>query len=133
MIELQDITKIYADFTAVKNLNLTVRAGEVFGFIGPKGAGKTTTIKIIGGILKPTAGSARICGIDIGRQPEAAKKMIGFIPSTFPGFDPELPTYDYDLEKAKKLLAEAGYPNGFETMISIQPTKQVVEILCGGG
>jgi ABC-2 type transport system ATP-binding protein len=80
MIELQDITKIYADFTAVKNLNLTVRAGEVFGFIGPNGAGKTTTIKIIGGILKPTAGSARICGIDIGRQPEAAKKMIGFIP-----------------------------------------------------
>ena len=80
MIELQDITKIYAGFTAVKNLSLTVRAGEVFGFIGPNGAGKTTTIKIIGGILKPTAGKAKICGIDIGCQPEAAKKKIGLIP-----------------------------------------------------
>jgi ABC-2 type transport system ATP-binding protein len=80
VIELQDITKIYAGFTAVKNLSLTVRAGEVFGFIGPNGAGKTTTIKIIGGILKPTAGKAKICGIDIGCQPEAAKKKIGFIP-----------------------------------------------------
>ena len=80
MIEFQDITKTYADFTAVKNLNLTVQAGEVFGFIGPNGAGKTTTIKIIGGILQPTAGNVKICGIDIGRHPEAAKKEIGFIP-----------------------------------------------------
>ena len=80
MIELQGITKTYADFTAVKDLNLTVRPGEVFGFIGPNGAGKTTTIKIIGGILQPTTGNARICGIDIGQRPEAAKKKIGFIP-----------------------------------------------------
>ena len=80
MIELKGITKTYADFTAVNNLNLTIQPGEVFGFIGPNGAGKTTTIKIIGGILRPTAGSARICGIDIGRQPEAAKRKIGFIP-----------------------------------------------------
>jgi ABC-2 type transport system ATP-binding protein len=80
VIELIGITKTYAKFTAVKNLNLTVRAGEVFGFIGPNGAGKTTTIKIIGGILKPTAGQAKICGIDIGIQPETAKKKIGFIP-----------------------------------------------------
>ena len=80
MIELQNITKTYADFTAVNNLNLKVEAGEIFGFIGPNGAGKTTTIKIIGGIISPTAGRARICGIDIGRHPEAAKKRIGFIP-----------------------------------------------------
>lgn len=80
MIEINDITKKYADFTAVYNLNLTVRPGEVFGFIGPNGAGKTTTIKILGGILDPTTGSARICGIDIIKDPVEAKRKIGFVP-----------------------------------------------------
>lgn len=80
MIELEGITKKYADFTAVSNLNLTANPGEIFGFIGPNGAGKTTTIKIISGILAPTTGRVRICGIDIQQQPVAAKKKIGFIP-----------------------------------------------------
>ncbi len=80
MIELEGITKKYADFTAVSNLNLTANPGEIFGFIGPNGAGKTTTIKIISGILAPTTGRIRICGIDIQQQPVAAKKKIGFIP-----------------------------------------------------
>jgi len=80
MIELEGITKKYADFTAVSSLNLTANPGEVFGFIGPNGAGKTTTIKIISGILAPTEGRVRICGIDIQQQPVAAKMKIGFIP-----------------------------------------------------
>lgn len=80
MIEIVNISKIYNSFAAVKDLSLTVRAGEVFGFIGPNGAGKTTTIKIIGGIMQPTSGTVKICGIDIGREPEAAKMKIGFIP-----------------------------------------------------
>jgi len=80
MIEIEGITKKYADFTAVSNLNLTANPGEIFGFIGPNGAGKTTTIKIISGILAPTTGRVRICGIDMQQQPVAAKKKIGFIP-----------------------------------------------------
>ena len=80
MIELADITKKYDTFTAVDNLSLTVGQGEIFGFIGPNGAGKTTTIKIISGIMHPTSGSVRICGIDVRRQPVAAKQQIGFIP-----------------------------------------------------
>jgi ABC-2 type transport system ATP-binding protein len=80
MIELDNVTKQYAEFTAVDNLSLSVAAGEVFGFIGPNGAGKTTTIKIMGGILVPTAGTVRICGMDIAQHPEAAKRRIGFIP-----------------------------------------------------
>jgi len=66
MIELRNIDKNYGNYTALHQLNLSVPAGEVFGFIGPNGAGKTTTIKIIGGILAPTAGTA--------------KQRIGFIP-----------------------------------------------------
>lgn len=80
MIELKGLTKKYGDFTAVENLNLTVKRGEVFGFIGPNGAGKTTTIKMIGGVLEPSAGSITIAGMDMQKQPEAAKRKIGFIP-----------------------------------------------------
>ena len=80
MIELRNIVKDYGSYTALHQLDLSVPAGEVFGFIGPNGAGKTTTIKVIGGILAPTAGSVRIAGIDMARDPVAAKQRIGFIP-----------------------------------------------------
>ena len=80
MIELQSIIKTYGSYTALHGLNLSVPAGEIFGFIGPNGAGKTTTIKIIGGIMAPTAGTVRIAGIDMARDPVAAKQRIGFIP-----------------------------------------------------
>ena len=80
MIELKSITKKYGNFRAVDNLNLTVGKGELFGFIGPNGAGKTTTIKMIGGILAPSSGTVTVAGIDMQKQPEAAKSKIGFIP-----------------------------------------------------
>lgn len=80
MIELKDISKKYGDFKAVDNLNLTVERGEIFGFLGPNGAGKTTTIKMISGVLEPSTGTVTIGGIDMVKQPEAAKRKIGFIP-----------------------------------------------------
>jgi ABC-2 type transport system ATP-binding protein len=80
MIELKGITKKYGDFRAVDNLSLKVDRGEIFGFLGPNGAGKTTTIKMIAGVLEPSAGSITIGGIEMLKQPEAAKRKIGFIP-----------------------------------------------------
>ena len=80
MIELKFLTKKYGDYKAVDDLNLFVKKGEIFGFIGPNGAGKTTTIKMIGGILAPSAGSVTVAGIDIQKEPEKAKRKIGFIP-----------------------------------------------------
>ena len=80
MIELKAVSKKYGDFQAVDNLNLTVARGEIFGFLGPNGAGKTTTIKMIAGVLEPSAGTITIGGIDMLKQPEAAKRKIGFIP-----------------------------------------------------
>lgn len=80
MIELKDLTKKYGKLVAVDYLNLKIPKGEIFGFIGPNGAGKTTTINMIGGILEPTLGVVRICGIDMGQDPEKAKRKIGFIP-----------------------------------------------------
>jgi ABC-2 type transport system ATP-binding protein len=80
MIELENISKAYGNTLAVNRLNLSVLKGEIFGFIGPNGAGKTTTINMIGGILSPTSGTVRICGIDMKTEPEKSKSKIGFIP-----------------------------------------------------
>ncbi len=80
MIEISGLAKKFGNFRAVDSLDLTVNAGEVFGFIGPNGAGKTTTIKMIAGVLAPTWGRIKICGIDLLHHPEAAKRKIGFIP-----------------------------------------------------
>lgn len=80
MIEIIHLSKKYGSFEAVKDISLSIAAGEIYGFIGPNGAGKTTTISIMGGILAPTSGRVRICGIDMTDAPEAAKSRIGFIP-----------------------------------------------------
>lgn len=80
MIKLSELTKDYGTIVAVNKLNLSVAAGEIYGFIGPNGAGKTTTIRMMGGILAPTSGMVHVGGIDMGENPVDSKKMIGFIP-----------------------------------------------------
>lgn len=80
MIRLTRLTKQYGTFTAVDGIDLEVPPGELFGFLGPNGAGKTTTLRMIAGILKPTSGTVEIGGIDIERDPIAAKARLGFIP-----------------------------------------------------
>ena len=80
MIQLQQLTKKYGTFTAVDAIDLSVPAGQLFGFLGPNGAGKTTTLRMIAGILRPTAGRIRIGGIDIVDRPNEAKARLGFIP-----------------------------------------------------
>jgi ABC-2 type transport system ATP-binding protein len=80
MILVQDLVKRYGAFTAVDGVSLEVAKGEIHGFLGPNGAGKTTTIRIIAGLLKPTQGRIVIDGHDLAREPEAAKRALGFIP-----------------------------------------------------
>ena len=80
MIRLTNLSKQYGSFTAVDAINLTVPPGELFGFLGPNGAGKTTTLRMIAGILQPTSGSVEIDGVDIAKDPIAAKAKLGFIP-----------------------------------------------------
>lgn len=80
MIELTGLTKQYGTTRAVDHLDLRVAKGEIFGFIGPNGAGKTTTIRMMAGVLRPTEGTVRIDGIPMATNPEAAKRVIGFIP-----------------------------------------------------
>jgi ABC-2 type transport system ATP-binding protein len=80
MIELQHLTKRYAQTLAVDDVSLTVPPGEVFGFLGPNGAGKTTTIRMMMGLLQPTSGTVSLGGHDLAREPIAAKQLCGFVP-----------------------------------------------------
>ena len=80
MLQIENLTKKFGNFTAVDSVNLDIKEGEVFGFLGPNGAGKTTTVKIISGILKPTSGSVSIDGVDVINNPIESKKMISYIP-----------------------------------------------------
>ena len=80
MIEIDDLTKRYGDFTAVDRLSLTAARGEIFGFLGPNGAGKTTTIRIIAGLSLPSTGVVRVNGIDVVREPVRAKAELGYVP-----------------------------------------------------
>jgi ABC-2 type transport system ATP-binding protein len=80
MIRLHDLSKRYGGFTAVDAINLDVPKGQLFGFLGPNGAGKTTTLRMIAGILRPTSGRVEIAGVDIVKDPIAAKTRLGFIP-----------------------------------------------------
>jgi ABC-2 type transport system ATP-binding protein len=80
MIELKSLTKNYGSFTAVDSIDLSVPDGELFGFLGPNGAGKTTTLRMIAGILQPTSGTIHLAGIDLDKDPLAAKSKLGFIP-----------------------------------------------------
>jgi ABC-2 type transport system ATP-binding protein len=69
--------------TAVKDLTLGIQQGDVFGLIGPDGAGKTTTLRMLAGVLKPTSGRATVLGEDVGRHPEALREKIGYMPQRF--------------------------------------------------
>lgn len=80
MIELRNLTKKYGDFTALRGLDLQVPRGTLYGLLGPNGAGKTTALRVIAGILKPTAGAVRLCGYDVLADPERAKSRLGYIP-----------------------------------------------------
>ena len=80
MIEIRNLRKVYGDFVAVQDLTLTVQPGEILGLVGPNGAGKTTTLRCLVGILPPTAGTVRIAGHDLEKEPVPARRHLAFVP-----------------------------------------------------
>ena len=84
MIEIEHLTKRYGSHTAVSDLNLTIEAGQIYGFLGPNGAGKSTTMNIMTGCLASTEGTVRIDGYDIYEEPAQAKARIGYLPEQPP-------------------------------------------------
>jgi ABC-2 type transport system ATP-binding protein len=94
MLEIRHLVKLFGPLVAVDDVSFTVPQGEVLGFLGPNGAGKSTTMKMITGFLAPTAGTAIICGHDIGTQPIAAKRHIGYLPEGAPAY-PDMTPADF--------------------------------------
>lgn len=82
-VEVLDLTRDFDGLTAVKGLTFSVERGELFGLVGPDGAGKTTTLRMLAGVLRPTAGDARVGGISVTRDPEAVKSGIAYMPQRF--------------------------------------------------
>lgn len=82
LIDAHELTKLYGEKTAIREVTFVVQPGEIFGFLGPNGAGKTTTIKIIAGLLHPTSGTVSVAGYDVLEQPLQAKAANGYVPDT---------------------------------------------------
>ncbi len=105
MIEVSSLSKRYGNFLAVKDVNFSIKKGEVVGFLGPNGAGKSTIMNILTGYLSLTQGTVTIDGFDITEDPEAAKRRIGYLPE-LPPLYPDMKVKEYlafvfDLKKVK--------------------------------
>ena len=105
-ISVQGLSRVFGAFKAVDDLSFDVRRGEVFGFLGANGAGKSTTIRMLCGLLTPTAGRALIDGIDVGEDPEAVKRRIGYMSQRFSLY--ELLTVDQNIRFYAGLYGLAG-------------------------
>ena len=94
MIELIHLVKKFGDLVAVNDVTLTVPRGEFFAMLGPNAAGKTTTLKILAGLMKPTSGCARVCGFDMQLQPLEARRHIAYVPD-FPFLYDKLTAWEF--------------------------------------
>jgi ABC-2 type transport system ATP-binding protein len=94
MIELIQLTKKFGDLVAVNDMTLNIRRGEFFAMLGPNAAGKTTAIKLMTGLIKPTSGTARICGFDVQAQPLEARKRLAYVPD-FPFLYDKLTAWEF--------------------------------------
>jgi drug efflux transport system ATP-binding protein len=86
-LEVQGLTKCFDGFCAVDHVSFSVSPGEVIGYLGPNGSGKTTTIRMLCGLMKPTEGTAKVLGIDVAQNPEAVKPHIGYMSQKFALYD----------------------------------------------
>lgn len=125
MIEINHLVKKYGSHVAVDDLSLTVEPGKIYGFLGPNGAGKSTTMNIITGYLAATSGEVKINGFDVLKQPEEAKKCVGYLPELPPLYmDMTVKEYlDFvaELKKIEKSL-RAGY---VKEVMEITKTEEV--------
>ena len=121
MIQVENVTKRYGNFTAVSNINFEIDEGEIVGFLGPNGAGKSTTMNMITGFIEPSEGKIIVDGYDISKKPKKAKKQIGYMPEGVPLYGDltvkEFVTYMAELkgcesktkkERVQKVIEETG-------------------------
>lgn len=118
MIQTSNLSKHFGRLKAVDALDLDIRQGEFFAFLGPNAAGKTTTIKMLTGLIRPSAGTCRICGHDIQRSPEAAKALLSYVPD-FP--------FLYDKLTSREFMQFVGDLFGMEKAGTEKKTRELFE------
>jgi ABC-2 type transport system ATP-binding protein len=136
LLDVQGLTKKFGDFTAVDHVTFTVQPGEVLGYLGPNGSGKTTTIRMLCGLIKPTEGTASIMGVDVTKNPEAVKPHIGYMSQKFALYDDltvlenlefYAGVYDIPQSEEKERIGEVLHMAGLENR-----TKAFTRELSGG-
>jgi ABC-2 type transport system ATP-binding protein len=134
VITTDNLTKKFGDFTAVDAISFEVERGEIFGFLGANGAGKTTAMRMLCGLSKPTAGKGMVAGFDIARQAEEVKKHIGYMSQKFSLYE-DLKVWEnirlfagiYGMkskeisDKTDKMLHELGFENERDTLVKSLP------------
>lgn len=124
MIEAAGLTKNYGSFTAIEDVSFTVGKGEVVAFLGPNGAGKSTTMKILTGYLAPTAGHARIAGLDVATDRLEAVRKIGYLPENGPLYPEMTP---------RELLDFFAQARGLDSATGARRFREVVDACALGG
>jgi ABC-2 type transport system ATP-binding protein len=144
-VQTENLGKRFGKFEAVKNLNLAVHDGEIFGFLGANGAGKTTAIRMLCGLLLPSSGNGRVAGFDIYKQSEKIKQHIGYMSQKFSLYDDLTPAENIEfyggvygltrqalLKKRVELLKELGLVEQAEVLTRSLPLgyKQRLALSC---
>lgn len=134
VIEADKLTKIFGNFTAVNGISFEVKRGEIFGFLGANGAGKTTAMRMLCGLSKPTSGSGHVAGYDIHKDPDKVKSNIGYMSQKFSLYDDltvaeniklfagiyGVPPKEIKI-KTDKLLGELGFTAEKNTLVKSLP------------
>ncbi len=131
MIEVRDLTKVYGDIAAVRNVSFTVAQGQVLGFLGPNGAGKTTTMRVITGFVPATSGTVRVAGFDVFTESAEVRRRIGYLPENPPLYsDMSVSTYLRFVARIKG-LSRTEVPEAMERVIEACGLSDVSERLVG--
>jgi gliding motility-associated transport system ATP-binding protein len=131
MIEVKNLTKMYGNFVAVKNVTFQAKKGQILGFLGPNGAGKTTTMRIISGYMPATTGTVLVDGLDIFSQSLEARRRIGYLPENPPLYN-EMRVEAY-LRFAGKLrgLSRGDLDTALEHVLEVCGLREVSTRICG--
>ena len=131
MIEVQHLTKRYGDLTAVSNISFRVDSGQILGFLGPNGSGKTTTMRVITGFMPATSGTVKVDGFDIFSDSFEARKRIGYLPETPPLYTDMTVTSYLRFVARIKGLSKAEIPDALDRALSRCGLTDVADRLTG--
>jgi len=136
MIRIQNLSKHFGQLTAVNELNLDIRQGEFFAFLGPNAAGKTTTIKMLTGLIRPSSGTCQVAGYDIQKFPQSAKASLSYVPD-FPFLYEKLTSREFmqfvgDLYNIDKAIVDQRTSELFDTFNLENYVNELTENLSHG-